>query len=115
MVGQEQTVTFPPGTTIPRQLVYFRLPDLNAFTVSPPGHPHTLRIMGSAQNITGPDGGNGTSTFITRRQDHVEFTSEVSLDFEPKVDGEEAGMTLFIQRKQHFDLGVVALQNGKTQ
>jgi beta-xylosidase len=68
--------------------------------------------MGSDKNITGPDGGNGTSTFIARRQDHVLFTSEVDLDFQPKVDGEEAGMTLFIQRLQHFDLGVVAIQNG---
>ena len=66
--------------------------------------------MGSAENITG-NGGTGTSTFISRRQDAVEFTAESTLEFAPDlsddgVEGEEAGMTLFIQRTQHFDLGV---------
>lgn len=69
--------------------------------------------MGSAENITGAAGFAGTSTFIMRRQDHVEFTASVTLDFNPSVDGEEAGITLFIQRKQHFDLGVVVLNGGK--
>lgn len=72
--------------------------------------------MGSAENITG-NGGLGTSTFISRRQDAVEFTAEATLEFSPDlegegVDGEEAGMTLFIQRRQHFDLGVVVERNG---
>lgn len=67
--------------------------------------------MGSAENITG-NGGLGTSTFIARRQDALEFTAEVTLEFNPNlgdtsVEGEEAGMTLFIQRTQHFDLGVM--------
>jgi len=110
LVGQNQSITFAPGSTLPRQLVYHRFPDTSAFTVSPPSRPNTLRILGSSENITGSTGGGvGTSTFVARRQDHVEFVAEVSLDFAPAVDGEEAGMTLFLQREQHFDLGVVAL------
>jgi hypothetical protein len=71
--------------------------------------------MGSAEDITG-NGGIGTSTFIARRQDAVEFTAEATLQFAPNlsdsaIEGEEAGMTLFIQRNQHFDLGVVALRD----
>ena len=93
--------------------MYYRLPDFSRFTVSPPGHPRTLRIMGSAENITG-DGGVGTNTFISRRQDTVEFTAEATVEFSPDlsnplVEGEESGMTLFIQRIQHFDLGMVVL------
>ncbi|KAI0658703.1 glycosyl hydrolase [Cubamyces menziesii] len=120
LVGHAQHVVFPSGphpslSDIPRQFVYYRLPDFSRFAVSPPGHPNTLRIMGSAENITG-NGGIGTSTFIARRQDAVEFTAEATLEFAPKltdptVEEEEAGMTLFIQRTQHFDLGVVALRD----
>lgn len=111
---------FPSGpnaslSDLPRQLIYYRLPDFSRFTVSPKGHPNTLEIMGSAENITG-NGGLGTNTFITRRQDALEFTAESTLEFapnlnDPAVDEEEAGMTLFIQRMQHFDLGVVVLRN----
>lgn len=98
---------------IPRQLVYFRYPDFSSFALSPSSHENTLAITGSAQNITGPTGRNGTSTFIARRQDQVIFSASVMLDFHPSIDGEEAGMTLFLQRTQHFDLGVVALNNSQ--
>ncbi|KAH8115249.1 hypothetical protein DFH11DRAFT_1726116 [Phellopilus nigrolimitatus] len=91
-------------------LVYYRYPDFSRFTVSPDGHPNTLQILGSAENITGTEG-VGTSTFIARRQDALEFSASVKMDFAPEVEGEEAGMTLFIQRNQHFDLGVVLLNN----
>lgn len=55
-----------------------------------------------------------------RRQDAVEFTAEASLEFSPDlqnptVENEEAGMTLFIQRMQHFDLGVVVKRNLTTE
>ncbi|TDL23067.1 hypothetical protein BD410DRAFT_859486 [Rickenella mellea] len=109
-VGQHQRIQFNPGSKLPRKLIYYRYPDFSAFTVSPPSHPNTLRIMGSANNISGTSSDlTGTSTFIARRQDEVEFTASVSLDFEPRVDGEEAGLTLFLNKVQHFDLGVVAL------
>lgn len=64
--------------------------------------------MGSAQNISGTFG-EGTSSFVARRQDALEFSATVDLDFDPRFEGEEAGMSLFLQRNQHFDLGVIAL------
>ena len=118
LVGHSQYVDFPSGPNasladLPRQLVYYRLPDFSRFSISPKGHPNTLCIMGSADNISG-NGGIGTSTFITRRQDAVEFTTEATLSFQPDlstsaVENEEAGITLFLQRAQHFDLGIVVL------
>ncbi|EJD08131.1 uncharacterized protein FOMMEDRAFT_101567 [Fomitiporia mediterranea MF3/22] len=120
LVGHSQHITFPstPNASLselPRQLVYYRFPYFSRFTVSPEGYPNTLRIMGSTENITG-NGGVGTSTFISRRQDAVEFTAESTLEFAPDlsdsdVESEEAGMTLFIQRMQHFDMGVVVERN----
>jgi len=108
LVSHPQTVTFSPNTTPPRQLVYYRFPDFSSFTVSPDGHPNTLRIMGSAENITG-DGFAETSSFIMRRQDALEFSATSRLQFDPQVENEEAGMSLFIQRDQHFDLSIVRL------
>jgi len=113
LVGHSQTVTFAPNSTPPRQLVYYRFPDFSFFTVSPDGHPNTLRIMGSAENITG-DEFAGTSSFIMRRQDVLEFTATSRLQFDPEVENEEAGMSLFIQRNQHFDLSVVRLSVSNT-
>ncbi|KAI5123809.1 hypothetical protein M0805_009104 [Coniferiporia weirii] len=115
LVGHTQTIDFLPGVPLPRQLVYYRYPDFSRFEVSPPGHEGTLSILGSAANITG-SGGAGTSTFIARRQDALEFTATATLAFAPDlqnadVEDEEAGLTLFIQRVQHFDLGVVALSD----
>ena len=40
----------------------------------------------------------------------------MTLEFDPDLgdagtEGEEAGMTLFIQRTQHFDLGILSVTN----
>ncbi|EPQ55149.1 hypothetical protein GLOTRDRAFT_76437 [Gloeophyllum trabeum ATCC 11539] len=109
LVGHDQTITFSPNRSLPRQLVYLRLPNPSAYILAPPSNPHSLCLIGSAANLTGPDGISGTSTFIGRRQEHVEFTTDVDLQFSPGQDGEEAGITVFLQQLQHFDLGVVAL------
>ncbi|KAL5521360.1 hypothetical protein ACEPAG_9285 [Sanghuangporus baumii] len=120
IVGHSQHIVFPSGrnaslSDLPRQLVYYRLPDFSHFTISPECHPNTLEIRGSAENITG-NGGLGTSSFIMRRQDALEFTAESTLEFalnlnDLTAEDEDAGMTLFIQRMQHFDLGVVVQRN----
>lgn len=83
--------------------------------MSPPERIGTLRIIGSAENITGSTGGGlGTSTFVSRRQDALLFTTEVGLEFAPNLnpsdagtEGEEAGLTVFLQRNMHFDLGII--------
>ncbi|TFK50995.1 hypothetical protein OE88DRAFT_1660173 [Heliocybe sulcata] len=111
LVGHSQTITFSTNTSLPRQLIYFRLPDPSRYVVAPPSHPTSLCLLGVSANLTGPDGISGTSTFIGRRQEHVEFTADVDLSFSPQQVGEEAGVTVFLQQLQHFDLGVVALNS----
>ncbi|THG97986.1 hypothetical protein EW145_g7505 [Phellinidium pouzarii] len=118
LVGHSQYVTFTSDAPLPRQLVYYRYPDFTRFSVSPVGHANTLCILGAAANITGA-GGVGTSTFVARRQDALEFTATVTLAFSPELENactqdEEAGMTLFIQREQHFDLGIAVMRNAST-
>lgn len=108
-------LTFSPGTKIPKHFVHNRFPDPSAFAISPPGHHNTLRLWPSVLNLTTPDGKTTPTpqTFVGRRQEHVEFVLNVTLDFDPKQDGEEAGISIFLNQLQHFDLAVVALSPEK--
>lgn len=101
--------TFPPQSEVPFEFIFWRLPNVSAYEVSPRGHPYTLLLHGSTQNLTG-DTLTGTSTFLARRQQHVLFTSTVDLEFVPGVVGEEAGISIYLNQAQHFDLGIVALE-----
>lgn len=46
---------------------------------------------------------------MARRQDALEFNVTVEMSFVPSGVGEEAGVTLFLQRGMHFDLGVIGV------
>lgn len=93
-----------------------RWPDRTAYAVSPHERPHTLRLTPSYYNLTGPDGRTGTpQTFVGRQQEHIEFSYEVTLAFESNTDGAEAGITVFLNQGQHFDLGLVSLSHSSAQ
>lgn len=47
-----------------------------------------------------------------RKQQDTLFTFSVGLDFEPSVEGEEAGVSAFLTQNHHMDLGVVMLPAG---
>lgn len=47
-----------------------------------------------------------------RKQQDTLFTFSVSLDFDPGVEGEEAGVSAFLTQNHHLDLGVVMLPGG---
>jgi len=116
IVGQPQKLTFEPGSTLPRQFVFYHYPNEADYVVSPPDHPNTLALKGVSANLTFPDFSTDPEvqsvvTFIARRQDHVLFTAESTIDFTPLADGEEAGMSVFLSRSQHYDFGVVGLNN----
>ena len=93
-----------------------RWPDPSAYKVSPEEHPNTLRLSPSYFNLTGPDSRTGTpQTFVGRRQEHIEFSYEVDLDFKSDTDGAEAGITVFLNQGQHFDLGVVSFTSASAK
>jgi hypothetical protein len=86
------------------------MPD--SFTVSPPGHPNSLRLKPSLLNLTALNGnyaGPTGQTFVARRQQDTLFTYSVDLDFSPSVREEEAGVTVFLTQNHHLDMGVVML------
>ncbi|GJJ12973.1 hypothetical protein Clacol_007220 [Clathrus columnatus] len=110
-IGGSEVLTFEPGSSIPKHFVHNRMPDPSAYIISPEGHPNSIGLVPSELNLTALDGRSAATpqTFVGRRQEHVEFVTEVTLDFNPKQDQEEAGVTVFLNQGQHFDLGIVAL------
>ncbi|KZT52688.1 glycoside hydrolase family 43 protein [Calocera cornea HHB12733] len=110
-LAYEQAVGSLAGSTLPVHYLYLRLPDTSKYAISPYGHPYSLSLLGSWRNLTGTDGRTGNPTFVGRRQTQVRFESMVDLEFAPQLDGEEAGLTVFLQQAQHFDLGIVSLSN----
>ncbi|PTU22741.1 hypothetical protein P175DRAFT_0529819 [Aspergillus ochraceoroseus IBT 24754] len=114
-VDAADSIDFPPRSTIPRHFVFWRLPKVGSFTVSPPERPFSLRLLPSRHNLTGSTGVAGETveetgiTLITRRQSHTYFTYSVDVSFAPTEEGEEVGVTVFLTQYQHIDLGVVFL------
>ncbi|KAI0030207.1 arabinofuranosidase [Vararia minispora EC-137] len=104
-------ITFPIGSSLPSHFVHQRYPDPSAYIISPAGHPNTLALAPSVLNLTGPDNRTASTpqTFVGRRQEHIEFTYQVTLDFDATEDEAEAGITVFLNQNQHFDLGIVTL------
>jgi beta-xylosidase len=108
---------FAPGSSIPLHFVHWRFPSTGSYTISPPGHPDTLRLTPSVSNLTGtsPDAvPAGGITFISRRQTDTLFTYSVDISFAPSVDEEEAGVTVFLNQNQHLDLGIIQLPGFKS-
>lgn len=107
-------MTFGPELkSIPKHFVHNRVPNPGAYAISPENRPNTLQLNPSELNLTALDGRSASTpqTFVGRRQEHIEFVMEVTLDFDPKQDQEEAGVTVFLNQGQHFDLGVVSLSS----
>ncbi|OBT76676.1 hypothetical protein VF21_03911 [Pseudogymnoascus sp. 05NY08] len=95
LVDGADVVDFRPGEKMPRNWVHHRLPTASSFVVSPRGHEKTLQLVPSAANLTGnkevevADG----LTFVGRRQSATLFKFSVDIDFDAKIEGEEAGIT----------------------
>lgn len=96
---RDDNLQFAPNTTMPPHFVHWRPPVGDSYTISPQGHPNTLRLKPSSLNLTGIDGnagGPGGQTFVGRRQVDSLFDYSVNMDYKPKTLEEEAGITLFL-------------------
>jgi alpha-N-arabinofuranosidase len=61
-----------------------------------------LRLLGGAARL---DDGPPVA-FVGRRQQHFVCTAAAELDFAPQTDGEEAGLTVWMNPQHHYDLFV---------
>ncbi|WP_438350757.1 glycoside hydrolase family 43 protein [Paenibacillus sp. FA6] len=55
----------------------------------------------------------GSPAFVGRRLSHFTCKMEAKMDFEPLNDGEEAGLTVYMNQKHHYDLAVRSIQGRK--
>src|SRR5260370_20315716 len=69
---------------------------------SPTDRPGALRLLG---NEAGLDDGTPVA-FVGRRQEHFAWEVATRIDFEPAADGEEAGLTVWMNPSHHYDLFV---------
>ncbi|KAJ6618881.1 xylosidase : arab-like proteininofuranosidase [Mycena sp. CBHHK59/15] len=111
-------ITFAPTSTLPLHFAHWRIPDASAYTISPPGHTNTLRLLPSLLNLTGFDENSAPTpqTFVGRRQVHSEFVYGVDMEYSPKLPNEEAGVSVFLtQARTQFQsphrFGIVCLTN----
>jgi hypothetical protein len=116
--GEADVVDFVPGSSIPRHFDFWCTPAKpESFSVSPKNKPNTLRLTASRVNLTGQADFNATDglTLIMRRQAHTLFnyTIDVELLGSTAQDGDEVGVTSFLNQYQHVDLGVVYLSKNK--
>ncbi|KAJ7461500.1 arabinofuranosidase [Mycena latifolia] len=107
------SIDFAPKSTLPLHFAHWRIPDAAAYTISPAGHPNTLRLRPSLLNLTGFDANSAPTpqTFVGRRQVHSEFVYTVDMAYAPQAPDEEAGVSVFLTQNHHIDFGIVCLAN----
>ncbi|RDW59426.1 hypothetical protein BP6252_12513 [Coleophoma cylindrospora] len=111
-VEDPDIIDFSPGSTIPPHFLYWRFPPKDAFAVSTDGHPNTLRLRPSKSNLTSsaPLTTTPELSLIMRVQTDTLFSFSIDVvEFKPKLQEEEVGVTAFLTQTQHLDLGIVLL------
>jgi alpha-N-arabinofuranosidase len=67
-----------------------------------------LRLKGSTYNLYDLE----SPTLVARRQQHFDFSANTLLDFNPLKANEEAGLTMMMDNRFHYDF-YISLVNGK--
>lgn len=88
------------GESLDLEWNYIRNPRIENY--SPTERPGWLRLHGSAVTLDDVD----TPTFLGRRQKQFDCRATALLDFEPAVDGEEAGLTVIANNTHHYEIAV---------
>lgn len=61
-----------------------------------------LTLHGSAANFNE----TGSQAFVGRRQQHFDFRADARLSFDPRQDGEEAGLAVYMNERFHYEIAV---------
>jgi hypothetical protein len=93
-------VDFQPNSTLPHHFRFWRWSSRDKYTVSPPGHPGTLRLKPSKASIiagyrdltVGYD--IEDYTLIMRCQIDTLFQCSMDVSFSPQAQNEEVGATV---------------------
>ncbi len=87
---------------------YLRNPNMADYSLT--ARPGFLRLNGSAISISGQD----SPAFAGIRQTDLNCVVSTLLDFDPKHENEEAGLTALQNNKYHYDVGVT-FHDGRRQ
>lgn len=71
-------------------------------------HPGYLTLRGTPASLNDCD----SLAFVGRRQQHFRVAASAKLKFEPLGDGEEAGFTVFMNERFHYEVALIRL-NGQ--
>lgn len=69
----------------------------------------SIALKGSSVTLEDVD----SPAFIGRRQEHFNVKVSTILDFDPLENGEEAGLTVYLNNEHHYDIAVTRLENKK--
>lgn len=72
--------------------------------------PGSLVLRGNASSLNDA----GSPAFVGRRLSHFSSHISAALDFEPAYEGEEAGLTVFMNERYHYDLAVKLINGEKS-
>jgi xylan 1,4-beta-xylosidase len=68
-----------------------------------------LRLKGSALTLNDVD----SPAFIGRRQQHFDCRVQTALDFSPQKEGEEAGLTVLMNERHHYEIAIGYSEAGR--
>jgi beta-xylosidase len=109
-LGDPDVVDFEKGSVLPRNFLHWRFPQEGAFVISPEEKVGTLKLIPSAYNLTAFPDFLGNLTLVVRKQTHTLFDYSVDMEFTPRSEQEEAGVTVFLTQQQHIDMSVILLK-----
>lgn len=69
--------------------------------------PGWLCLRGSEISLNDAD----SPTFIGRRQKHFDFIAKASIEFYPKENFEEAGLTVYMNEEHHYEIGIINIDD----
>jgi xylan 1,4-beta-xylosidase len=80
---------------------YLRNPEMTNYSLTE--RPGWMRLRGSLVTLDQA----ASPTFIGRRQREFSARAAALLDFQPEQDGEEAGMTVYMNERHHYEIGIL--------
>jgi beta-xylosidase len=101
MVDADHILKFAPRSFLPPELVYFRIPDVSKYVVSPPERAYSLRLQSSMTNLSGSHDISENPqppTFVGQRQTHTYFTFRANFEANLRKEGQETGVTVFLDQ-----------------
>jgi len=88
------------GDRLPLYWNWLRNPDMANYRLGE--RPGWLRLLGTGVTLNETE----SPTFVGRRQQHHQMVASAQLDFSPERDGDEAGLTVLMNDRHHYEIAI---------